>query len=77
MKRAALLLCVAVSSACSGGGNEGPTGTPPYTPPKAAKWELVWADEFDGTTLDATNWITVDGAVNVNNELEYHLWSGS
>jgi beta-glucanase (GH16 family) len=72
VNRTALAICAVALAACVADGYEGPTGTPPYTPPKAAKWDLAWADEFDGTVLDATNWIAVDGAVMVNNELEYY-----
>jgi len=70
-----LTLAIAlVLYACSGDGYHGTT-TAPNTPPpvlKPAKWDLAWSDEFDGTSLDATNWIAVDGASNVNNEREYY-----
>ena len=62
------------SAACGGGyaaTNGGVTSPPPQTT-RQAKWELVWADEFNGTTIDPTNWILSNGAVNVNNELEYY-----
>ena len=71
----ALCIIVVVGTAVCGGGSTSPgtTGGPPPPPPtRPAKWDLVWADEFDGTTLDANSWIAVDGAVNVNNELEYY-----
>lgn len=66
-------LIVAGTSDC-GGSSSGPKPEiiPPPTPPRAAKWGLAWADEFDGATLDANIWIAVDGAANVNNELEYY-----
>jgi beta-glucanase (GH16 family) len=68
-------IVVAGTAVCSGGGSTSPgkTGGPPEPQPlRAAKWGLAWADEFDGTTLDANTWIAVDGAANVNNELEYY-----
>ena len=77
MNRIAAFICVAGLASCAGG-NGGTTGTPPKTEPKSvavtvqAKWALVWADEFSGTTLDADNWIAADGASNVNRELQYY-----
>jgi len=36
-------------------------------------WRLVWHDEFDGTTLDATKWVRETGGGGWgNNELEYY-----
>lgn len=60
--------------ACGGSAN-GPTVTLPTTTPTvtvAAKWGLVWADEFDGAVLDPANWIVQDGASHVNNERQYY-----
>jgi beta-glucanase (GH16 family) len=36
----------------------GATGEPaqPLAPREGAGWELVWADEFDGTALDRSKW---------------------
>ena len=72
---AAASIVVIATAVCGGGAptDPGRTGPPPEKPvARAAKWGLVWADEFDGTTLDANSWIAVDGAANVNNELEYY-----
>ncbi|WP_082115727.1 glycoside hydrolase family 16 protein [Aurantiacibacter gangjinensis] len=48
---------------CGGGSSSGPapqpiaTATPTPTPTTATgSWQLVWSDEFDGTTLDPANW---------------------
>lgn len=74
MNRNTLVFCVAIT-ACGGGIPDTTVATGPYVPPpviKQAKWELAWADEFDGTTLDATNWIAVDGVSNVNNERQVY-----
>ena len=61
---------------CGGGNasNAGPVATPPPPRPPArqAKWALDWGDEFDGTTINQSNWIVQDGAANVNGELEYY-----
>ena len=65
---------LAAGAACGGGGTS-PRHIDPPPPPRVthpAKWDLAWADEFNGTTLDTTTWIAVDGAANVNNELEYY-----
>ena len=71
------VLLLIAAAACGGGSADmgGVTTGPPPPPPspaRQAKWNLVWADEFDGTTIDATNWIVADGPSNVNNELEYY-----
>lgn len=75
--RLAVLLAAAVAASiagCSGKAYTGPdTGAlPPPPPVRAAKWSLVWADEFNGATVDPASWIVSDGAVNVNNELEFY-----
>lgn len=73
---AALAAVVVIGTTFCGGGastSPGNTGGPPEPQPvRPAKWELAWADEFDGAALDANTWIAVDGAANVNNELEYY-----
>lgn len=72
---AAVAALVIAGTAVCGGGSTSPGKTaaqPAPTPARPAKWGLAWADEFDGTTLDARTWIAVDGASNVNNELEYY-----
>lgn len=39
----------------------------------AQEYELVWADEFDGTSLNTDNWtIEVNGNGGGNNELQYY-----
>ncbi|HEX8848019.1 MAG TPA: glycoside hydrolase family 16 protein [Gemmatimonadaceae bacterium] len=79
--RPAFRLCVVLTAAsvasiagCSSKPYTGPDNRalPPPPPVRAAKWAPEWADEFDGPTIDATKWVVVDGAVNVNNELEYY-----
>ena len=63
-------LCVACSSPSAPPAL--PVQPPVVRPVKPAQWALDWADEFDGTTLDASNWIAVDGASTVNNELQFY-----
>lgn len=41
-----------------------------------AGWELVWADEFDGTTLDPTKWFAQNVAWPYNAEQQYY-WPGN
>src|SRR3989442_3945191 len=37
-------------------------------------WELVWSDEFDGRTLDASKWeFEVNARGGGNNELQYYV----
>ena len=45
-------------SACDGGRKATPNGKPSMRVASASppNWELVWADEFDGTALDASKW---------------------
>lgn len=35
-------------------------------------WELVWNDEFDGTSLNTANWTALDRRDSFNNELQYY-----
>lgn len=51
-----------------------PTGSSTVTPPPPpGSWELVWSDEFNGTTLDRNKWnIEVNGAGGGNNEQQYY-----
>ena len=73
MKRIAVLVCAGLL-AC---GNPSPPPVAPsepqaVAPVRPAQWALAWADEFEGATLDASLWIAVDGASNVNNELQFY-----
>jgi beta-glucanase (GH16 family) len=74
MRRIAPIICASLCVACSSASlPPAPTTQPPVVRPiKPAQWALDWADEFDGTALDASNWIAVDGASNVNNELQFY-----
>jgi beta-glucanase (GH16 family) len=35
-------------------------------------WELVWHDEFDATSIDASRWTVEDAAIMNNKELQYY-----
>jgi beta-glucanase (GH16 family) len=40
----------------------------------ASEWQLVWADEFDGTELDFSKWaVEENGHGGGNDELQYYL----
>ncbi len=34
----------------------GAADAPAIAPPEGAGWELAWADEFEGDTLDRSKW---------------------
>jgi beta-glucanase (GH16 family) len=56
------------------GGAPNPTPTvAPTATPHGSNWTLVWSDEFNGTSLDMSNWTNeVNGSGMGNNELEYY-----
>jgi beta-glucanase (GH16 family) len=40
--------------------------------PDLPGWQLFWHDEFDGNTLNTTNWTALDRQDSYNNEKEYY-----
>lgn len=36
------------------------------------QWELVWQDEFNGSTVDSSKWTVMDTGLVYNNELQYY-----
>ena len=40
--------------------------------PDVPGWDLVWNDEFEGTSLNTTNWTALDRRNSFNNELQYY-----
>jgi len=42
------------------------------TPKTEAAYELVWSDEFDGTSLNTSKWNYENGNLGVNNEKQYY-----
>jgi beta-glucanase (GH16 family) len=67
-----LCRCLSVLSALVtlSGCNQSPAPTPTSVP---AGWKLVWHDEFDGTSIDRTNWTFDLGAGGWgNNEIQYY-----
>src|SRR5258706_11814117 len=43
--------------------------------PDVPGWQLFWHDEFDGNTLNATNWTALNRQDSFNNEKQYY-WPG-
>ncbi|WP_372631260.1 carbohydrate binding domain-containing protein [Cohnella sp.] len=57
----------------SGTTNPAPSGGPGNPSPSPSDpWKLVWQDEFDGDTVDASKWNVQDTDLVYNNELEYY-----
>lgn len=44
----------------------------PAQVPDLPGWDLVWNDEFDGTSLNTTNWTALDRRDSFNNEKQYY-----
>jgi beta-glucanase (GH16 family) len=40
--------------------------------PRAVTYQLIWSDEFNGTSVNTSNWNIDNGNPNVNHELEYY-----
>ena len=40
--------------------------------PDVPGWDLAWNDEFDGTSLNTSNWTALDRRDSFNNELQYY-----
>src|SRR5947208_4550082 len=40
--------------------------------PDVPGWQLFWHDEFDGNTLNTTNWTALNRQDQNNNELQYY-----
>lgn len=40
--------------------------------PRAVTYQLVWSDEFNGTSVNTSNWNIDNGNPNVNHELEFY-----
>ncbi len=66
-------------AACGGGGGSSPKTGAWYPEDPADEWSLVWSDEFEGDSLDLSNWDiqTGDGTAEGipgwgNNELQYY-----
>jgi hypothetical protein len=71
MRRIAPMIFASLCVACSSPSlpSAAPIEPPVVRPVRPAQWALDWADEFEGATLDASNWIAVDGVLNGNDEM--------
>src|ERR1700761_5333415 len=73
---AAIILAFCLFTSCSkSNGNLSPVKV--VTPPDTTKivapvYQLVWSDEFNGTTIDTSKWGFDLGNLGVNNEEEYY-----
>ena len=72
MMRSLRAVCVAaLLAACSASPAAYTPPPPPPPPPPPLPWQLVWQDEFDGTSVDTTKWVAdIGGGGWGNAELE-------
>jgi beta-glucanase (GH16 family) len=66
-----LLLLIAAAS-CKKNLKSGPGSLGATTIPRAITYQLVWSDEFNGTSLNTSNWNIDVGNPGVNSEQEYY-----
>jgi beta-glucanase (GH16 family) len=69
----------AVIAGCGGGGGADSPKTAPFYPTADEEWTLVWSDEFDGDSLNLSNWDVQEGDGSEfglerwgNNELQWY-----
>src|SRR5436190_1068619 len=80
---AGIALAATVSSCKKDSNNQPKINTPAAnntsttTEARAVTWNLVWADEFNGTSVDGSKWNVDVGNPNVNNEKEYYQASNA
>lgn len=67
-----LLLIIAVFSCKKDVKPTADTGSSVGTTPRAVTYQLVWSDEFNGTSVNTGNWNLDNGNPGVNNEKEYY-----
>ena len=83
LSRAGVVLAlVAMMSSCKKDMNNQPKNATPIngeqtTQARAVTWQLVWSDEFNGTSVDGSKWNVDAGNPNVNNEREYYQASNA
>lgn len=51
---------------------QAPCAKPADQIPQVPGWQLLWHDEFDGTSLDTANWVPLDRQNSFNNEKQYY-----
>ena len=69
---AMLLLSVAFGTSCKKDLSPQASGDATATIPRAATYQLLWSDEFNGTSVNTGNWNFDTGNPGVNNEQEYY-----
>lgn len=77
LTRAGIVLALAsIIVSCKKDSNNQPkaptTDVSKTTEARAVTWQLLWSDEFNGTSVDGTKWNLDNGNPNVNNEKEYY-----
>lgn len=74
-----LLFSICLFSFCKKSTDNGGTGNPPPDPPKdTSKYQLVWSDEFNVSSIDAATWNFETGGNGWgNNEQEYYQASNA
>lgn len=77
LTRAGIVLALAsIIVSCKKDSNNQPkiptTDVSKTTEARAVTWQLLWSDEFNGTSVDGTKWTLDNGNPNVNNEKEYY-----
>jgi beta-glucanase (GH16 family) len=83
LSRAGVVLAlVAMVSSCKKDMNNQPKNAAPIngeqtTQARAVTWQLVWSDEFNGTSVDGSKWNVDVGNPGVNNEREYYQASNA
>lgn len=69
---AMILLLIIGSVSCKKNLKAGDDGSGTSTIPRAVAYQLVWSDEFNGTSVNTSNWNIDVGNPGVNSEQEYY-----
>lgn len=67
-----ILLLIIAAVSCKKNLKAGDAGSGQSTVPRAIAYQLVWSDEFNGTSLNTGNWNIDVGNPGVNSEQEYY-----
>jgi beta-glucanase (GH16 family) len=67
-----ILLLIIAAVSCKKNLKAGDAGSGQSTVPRAIAYQLVWSDEFNGTSVNTSNWNIDVGNPGVNSEQEYY-----